>query len=152
MIGYCNKTLTIWNIFTLGHHHFKCHSNTTTCLSHKNFSISQDKQSLYMNKGFNLFLWHTLINQENLSWMSITRTFARFIKNSYVGDISTCFFLGSKDGDNIWTAASFFRATTCTTKWQLSEDQNSGLSTLGNAKLGREEGLGNLTKPQQRVS
>ena len=85
MIGYCNKTSTIWNMFTLGHYHFKCHSNTTTCLSHKNFSISQDKQSLYMNKGFNLFLWHTLINQENLSWMSITRTFARFIKNSHVG-------------------------------------------------------------------
>lgn len=58
----------------------------------------------------------------------------------------TCFFFGSKDGSNIWTATTFFRATTCTKKRQLNDDQNCELSTLGDAKLGRGEGVVKLKK------
>lgn len=93
-----------------------------------------------MNKGFNLFLWHTLINQEILSGH---QDICKVYKEQLWGGTYTCFFFGSKDRDNIWTATSFFRATSFTAEWQTNEDQNSELSTLGNAKLGREEELVN---------
>ena len=123
-----------------GHYHFKCHSNTTICLSRKISPFHKDRKSLQIDKDFNLFLWQTLIEQENLS---CHQDIYKVYKEQLCGGTYTCFFFGSKDGDNIWTATSFFRATTCTTKWQLNEDHNSELSTLGNAQLGREEGLVN---------
>ena len=102
--------------------------------------FTKTKKAFKYIRILTFFLWHTLIEQENLSCL---QDIYKVYKEQLCGGTYTCFFFGSKDGDNIWTATSFFRATTCTTKWQLNEDQNSELSTLGNAQLGREEGLVN---------
>lgn len=54
-------------------------------------------------------------------------------------EIITCSFFRSKDGNDIWTATSFLRATTCTKKWQINVDQHSELSTLRVANWGGEK-------------
>lgn len=82
----------------------------------------------------------TLTRQENFSCQ---QHIYKVCGERLYGAKYTCSFFCSKDGNDIWTATSFLRATTYTKKWQINVDQHSELSTLRVEYWGGERGWSN---------